>query len=133
VLPRGYFVSALATKIKFNSICIMIAEGVFEQINIPENYPPTLFVHMVKDKMRASAIQSNMAELMEKKIEVKEIRCEEFPLNVGFLAKRIPGLETGLAVKLTVVLREKGFLDDKRYLKEDGRAIKWKRQWWRRN
>jgi hypothetical protein len=56
----------------------MIAEGVFEQINIPENYPPTLFVHMVKDKMSASAIQSNMAELMEKKIEVKEIRCEEF-------------------------------------------------------
>ncbi|KAF3333344.1 hypothetical protein FCM35_KLT01035 [Carex littledalei] len=122
----GYFVSALATKVEFSSICIMIAEGVFEQIDIPKNYPPTLFVHMVKDKIRASAIGSNMAELMEKEIEVKEIRCEEFPPDAGFLAKRVPGLETELTVKLIEVLGEKGFLDQKGYLKKDGRGIKWK-------
>ncbi|XP_078177323.1 secretion-regulating guanine nucleotide exchange factor [Carex rostrata] len=122
----GYFVSALATKVEFSSICIMIAEGVFEEIDIPKNYPPTLFVHMVKDKIRASKIRSNMAELMEKKIEVKEIRCEEFPPDAGFLAKRVLGLETELTVKLIEVLREKGFLDQKGYLKKDGRNIKWK-------
>ncbi|KAJ4788997.1 Secretion-regulating guanine nucleotide exchange factor [Rhynchospora pubera] len=122
----GYFVSALATKIEFNSICIMIAEGVFEQMDIPKNYPPTLFVHMAKDKIRASLIRSNMAELMEKGIDVKEIRCEEFPVDADFLAKRVPGLEIGLTVKLIEVLREKRFLDDKGYLKKDGRDIKWK-------
>jgi hypothetical protein len=122
----GYFVSSLATKMKFNSICIMIAEGVFENIDMLENYPPTLFVHMVKDRFRARAILSNMAQLAEAGVEVKEIRCEQFPLDADFLAKRIPGLDRSFADKLIEVFNEKGFLDENGYLKKDGRALKWK-------
>ncbi|KAF3333346.1 hypothetical protein FCM35_KLT01037 [Carex littledalei] len=122
----GYFVSALATKMEFSSICIMIAEGVFKNIDIPKIYPPTLFVHMVKDRNRARAVLSNMEQLAEVGVEVKEIRCEEFPLDAGFLAKRIPGLDQGSADKLIEVFHEKGFLDEKGHLKKDGRAIKWK-------
>ncbi|KAJ1691036.1 hypothetical protein LUZ63_015191 [Rhynchospora breviuscula] len=122
----GYFVSALSTRMEFRSICIMIAEGVFGKIGIPKNYPPTLFVHMVKDRIRAAAVLSNVAELRDTGIEVKEIRCEEFPLDANFLAKRIPGLDKGFGDKLIQVFHEKGFLDEKGYLKKDGRAIKWK-------
>ncbi|KAJ3692092.1 hypothetical protein LUZ60_012442 [Juncus effusus] len=122
----GYFISALATKIEFSSICIMIAEGVFETLDIPQNYTPTLFVHMLKDKVRVSLIRSNMAELMEKGIETKEIGCSDFPLDPNFIANRVEGLDLNFAVKLIEILHEKGFLDEKGYLRKDGRAIHWK-------
>lgn len=122
----GYFVSALATKMEFSSVCIMITAGVFGNIDIQKNYPPTLFVHMVKDRIRAHAILSNMAQLTEAGVEVKEIRCEQFPLDAGFLTKRIPGLDQSFADKLIEVFHERGFLDEKGYLKKDGRVIKWK-------
>ena len=40
----GYFVSALAGRVRFSSVAIMIAEGVFAAMDqIPGGYPPALF------------------------------------------------------------------------------------------
>ncbi|CAI9296515.1 unnamed protein product [Lactuca saligna] len=38
----GYFVSMLATKMKFSSIALMIAEGVYDRIDITNHYPPMI-------------------------------------------------------------------------------------------
>ncbi|XP_008791861.1 uncharacterized protein LOC103708619 isoform X1 [Phoenix dactylifera] len=129
----GYFVSALAAEIKFSSITIMIAEGRFDSMAIPESYPPTLFVHMPKDRIRAELILMNMEALRQKGIPVKEIRCMQFPLAPELLSDKIPGLDQTLSVRLFKVFHEKGFIDKNGYMRNDGRAIPWKQALMQRN
>lgn len=123
----GYFVSVLASFMKFSSIVLMIAEGMFEQIEVENDYPPTLFVHMPKDLHRQQKIDEYTEFLKEKGIEVAVIECTEFPLSRYTLADRIPGLGQTLSARLFELFQEKGFIDTKGYMKKDGRAIKWKR------
>lgn len=80
----GYFVSVLAEKVEFSSIAIMIAEGKFDLIDVRENYPPTLFVHMPKDVPRRIMITQYMAVLRSKGVHVSELQCKEFPLSPEF-------------------------------------------------
>ncbi|KAF9620614.1 hypothetical protein IFM89_013640 [Coptis chinensis] len=122
----GYFVSALATDMRFSSITIMIAEGLFGKMDIPENYPPTLFVHMPKDHARMHAINRNMEALRKKGIDVAEIKCMEFPLTSSYLSDRIPGLDEAVSVSLFNLFREKGYIDENGYMRNDGRATQWK-------
>ncbi|XP_008812157.1 uncharacterized protein LOC103723117 [Phoenix dactylifera] len=122
----GYFVSALAAEMRYKSIVLMIAEGVFDTMGIPEGYPPTLFVHMPKDQRRMRLIERNMEALRRKGVRVKEVRCLEFPLSPNFLSDRILGLNQTMAVKLIRMFSEKGFLDENGYMRKDGRATRWK-------
>lgn len=122
----GYFVSALATSLRFSSITLMIAEGVFDQMDISEDYPPTLFVHMPKDSYRQQKIGEYLEVLRSKGIDVAEVECMEFPLSRNFLADRIPGFEQAVSDKLFELFREKGFIDENGYMKNDGRATHWK-------
>nr|DAD37671.1 TPA_asm: hypothetical protein HUJ06_008312 [Nelumbo nucifera] len=122
----GHFVSALATDMKFSSITLMIAEGLFRGLDIPDDYPPTLFVHMPKDDERMKLIGKNMKALRRKGVDVSEIKCMEFPLAPSLLADRIPGLDDTISVKLFELFRNKGFIDDNGYMRKDGRATKWK-------
>lgn len=122
----GYFVSALATDIKFSSITLMIAEGVFDGMDIPNNYPPTLFVHMPKDRARLHAINTNIESLKKKGIDVSEIKCMEFPLTPSFLSDRIPGLDESVSNSLLKLFHERGFVDGNGYMRNDGRATHWK-------
>ncbi|KAL5989838.1 hypothetical protein ACLOJK_010733 [Asimina triloba] len=122
----GYFVSALANEMNFRSITLMIAEGEFESMDIRPDYPPTLFVHMPKDHRRMRLIAEYMEYLKKKGVPVAEVRCTEFPLSPKFLSDRIPGLDPAVSFKLFEMLHEKGFIDQKGYMKNDGRAIPWK-------
>ncbi|KAF6171234.1 hypothetical protein GIB67_036902 [Kingdonia uniflora] len=56
----GYSVSKLATDMIFNGVTLMIAEGVFGKMNVPDSYPPALFVHMPKDRTRMRLISENI-------------------------------------------------------------------------
>ena len=123
----GYFVSVLATAMKFNSIVIMIAEGLFEKIDIKEDYPPTLFVHMPKDLYRQQKIDEYVEILKDKGIDVDVVECMEFPLSPNTLADRIPGLDPNLSQRLFEFFHEKGFVDRNGYMKKDGRATKWRK------
>ncbi|KAJ9172868.1 hypothetical protein P3X46_016064 [Hevea brasiliensis] len=122
----GYFVSALATSLRFSSIIIMIAEGIFDQMDVTENYPPTLFVHMPKDLYRQQKISEFIEVLKNKGIDVAEVECLEFPLSPFFLADRIPGLNQTVSAKLFKLFGDKGFIDRKGYMMKDGRATHWK-------
>ncbi|CAK9314695.1 unnamed protein product [Citrullus colocynthis] len=122
----GYFLSVLATKLKFNSITLMIAEGLYEQMEVTERYPPTLFVHMPKDNFRQQKINENMEFLKGKGIDVAEIECLEFVLSPHFLADRIPGLDKSVSAKLFELFQAKGFVDGNGRMLKDGRATQWK-------
>ncbi|KAJ4981191.1 hypothetical protein NE237_032028 [Protea cynaroides] len=122
----GYFVSLLATDMKFNSITLMIAQALFYGKVVPDEYPPTLFVHMPKDHARLQIINENLLALREKGIDVAEITCMEFPLYPNFLADRIPGLDRTVSVKLFELFQKKGFIDQNGFMKKDGRRTKWK-------
>ncbi|XVF60790.1 hypothetical protein PTKIN_Ptkin08bG0076700 [Pterospermum kingtungense] len=122
----GYFVSALANHLKFSSITLMIAEGVFDQMDIIEDYPPTLFVHMPKDVGRQQKITEFMEVLRIKGIDVAEVECMELPLSPTFLSDRIPGFDQTISATLFNLFRKKGFIDENGYMKRDGRATRWK-------
>lgn len=122
----GYFVSALAKGLRFNGVALMIAEGVFNQMDIPEDYPPTLFVHMPKDSYRQRKIGEFLEVLRNKGIDVAEIECMEFPLSRNFFADRIPGLDQANSTKLFELFQEKGFIDENGYMRSDGRRTRWK-------
>nr|XP_043613125.1 uncharacterized protein LOC122585096 [Erigeron canadensis] len=122
----GYFVSMLASKMKFSSIVIMIAEGVFDRINVTKDYPPTLFVHMPKDKSRKRIIDVNVENIRTEGVDVAEVQCMELPLSPNFLADRVPGLDMEISVKLFDMFKEKGFINKEGYLINDGRVIPWK-------
>ncbi|XP_052177325.1 uncharacterized protein LOC127791468 [Diospyros lotus] len=119
----GHFVSLLATDLRFSSIVVMIAEGLYDQMDISKDYPPTLFVHMPKDEARKQRIDSNIRILKDEGIDVAEIKCMEFPLSPNFLADRVPGLGESISTKLFDLLQEKSFIDKNGYMRADGRAI----------
>lgn len=122
----GYFVSALAAEMRFSSIVIMIAEGVFEQMGVPEVYPPTLFIHMPKDRFRKKSIEMNMEALRRKSVDVREIKCMGLPLTPNFLSDRIPGLDQKFSIQLFAVLQANNFIDENGYMRKDGRKTPWK-------
>ncbi|BAF08279.1 uncharacterized protein [Oryza sativa Japonica Group] len=124
----GYFLSALAARVRFSSVAIMIAEGVFATMEeIPARYPPALFVQMPKDGERAREVAASMGKLRGSRVSVREIQCGEFAVSAQFLAARIPGLTLAVADGLVDVLRRKGFVDEKGFLKNDGRSTPWKK------
>ncbi|GJN19401.1 hypothetical protein PR202_gb06678 [Eleusine coracana subsp. coracana] len=124
----GYFVSALAAKVRFSSIAVMIAEGVYGTMgDIPTWYPPALFMHMPKDAERARDVAASIGTLKAKRVDVREIKCDQFAVSAEFLAERVPGLTRAVADALVDVLRRKGFVDEKGFLKKDGRRTPWKK------
>lgn len=124
----GYFVSRLAVKMSLAAVVIMIAEGAFGSSAgaLPAVYPPAMFIHMPKDKRRAALVDKNSKMLMKNGVEVKELQSLELPLTPTLLSERIPGLDRGLSERIWTVFREEAFVDDKGYMKQDGRETPWK-------
>ncbi|KAJ3671002.1 hypothetical protein LUZ60_008428 [Juncus effusus] len=122
----GNFISALATQTHFKSIVIMIAEGIFRKLKIIKDYPATLFVHMPKDVRRLQLIERNMELLKSKGLDVKDVKCDEFPLKPGLFSERIPGLDFELSVELFGFLKKNGIIDENGFMRKDGRDSNWK-------
>ncbi|CAN8279981.1 unnamed protein product [Cochlearia groenlandica] len=122
----GYFVSALAKDMRFSSIVVMIAEGVFDQISIGKSYPPTLFVHMPKDVYRQQKIREFLEGLKTEGVDAAEIECFDLPLSSSFLSDRIHGLGLDVSAKVFKLFQDKGFVDEKGFMKRDGRRTPWK-------
>ncbi|KAK9750223.1 hypothetical protein RND81_02G180900 [Saponaria officinalis] len=122
----GYFLSRLATNVRFRGIVLMISSGLFDKMIIPDDYPPTLFVHMPKDARRARKVAKHIELLRRKGIEGKEIKCMEFPLTPNSLADRVSGLDQPTSTKLFKLFRDKTFIDERGFMREDGRVTPWK-------
>lgn len=87
--------------------------------------PPTLFVHMPKDLYRQQKIDEYVMVLKDKGIDAGVVECMEFPLSPDTLADRIPGIDQTLSRNLFEIFKEKGFIDEKGYMRKDGRKMKW--------
>ncbi|CAO2182904.1 unnamed protein product [Urochloa humidicola] len=124
----GYFVSRLAAKMSLAAVVIMIAEGAFGGATgaPPAVYPPTMFIHMPKDRRRAALLERNSKMLMKNGVDVKELQSLELPLTPTLLSERIPKVDRELSERIWTVFREEGFVDDKGFMEEDGRATPWK-------
>ena len=123
----GYFMSSFAKVVKFDAIILMIAEGRFQ--TIPDStYPSVLFVHMVKDEVRAERIRKIIPVLRKAGIEADEIQCKEMNITDSFFAKRIPYIDPSMSVQLFELLMRSGCLDNRGYLKVDGRQLELKRE-----
>jgi len=124
----GYFVSRLAAKMSLAAVVIMIAEGAFGgAAGAPAAaYPPTMFIHMPKDRRRAALLERNSKMLTQNGVEVKELESLELPLTPTLLSERIPGVDRELSEKIWKVFGDEGFVDEKGYMKDDGRATPWK-------
>jgi hypothetical protein len=123
----GYFVSALAARVKFSSVVVMIAEGVYGTMGVPAGYPPALFVQMPKDAETARNLAASIGILKAKHVEVREVKCDHFAVSSELLAERVPRLTRTVADALVDLLRRKGFVDEKGFLKNDGRRTPWKK------
>uniref|UniRef100_A0ACD5VZD4 Uncharacterized protein n=1 Tax=Avena sativa TaxID=4498 RepID=A0ACD5VZD4_AVESA len=122
----GYFVSRLAAEMSFAAIVIMISEGAFGPAGAPRSYPPTMFLHMPKDSRRVALVERNMKMLRSSGVEVRELRSLEVPLTPTLLSERIHGLDQGLSERIWKIFSEEGFVDERGYMRKDGRATPWK-------
>uniref|UniRef100_J3L412 Uncharacterized protein n=1 Tax=Oryza brachyantha TaxID=4533 RepID=J3L412_ORYBR len=122
----GYFVSRLAAGMKLAAVVLMIAEGSFGPGGVPAGYPPAMFLHMPKDQRRAALVERNSKMLRRNGVEVKEILSQELPLTPTILSDRIPRLNQGLSERIWRVFKEEGFVDERGYMRKDGRATPWK-------
>lgn len=122
----GYFVSALAHDLRFSSIALMIAAGLFDQMDIAANYPPTLFVHMPKDTYRQHKISQFMQVLRRKGIDATEVERTEFPLSPNIFADRFSDLDENVSSKLFELFGKEGFVDEYGDTKTDGRRTRWR-------
>ncbi|KAL5220215.1 hypothetical protein ABZP36_024928 [Zizania latifolia] len=122
----GYFVSRLSAEMRFAAVVLMIAEGSFGPVGLPEGYPPAMFLHMPKDQRRAALVERNSKMLRMDGVEVKELKSMELPLTPTILSDRIPGLDQGLSERIWKVFLEERFVDERGYMRKDGRATPWK-------
>ncbi|XP_024370496.1 uncharacterized protein [Physcomitrium patens] len=121
----GYFISSFAKVVRFDAIVVMIAEGRFQ--SVPDSlYPPVLFVHMIKDEMRAKKIRERIPVLRKAGIEADEIQCKEIKISDDFFAKRIPYIDVPTSTRLREFFLQSEYLDKRGHLKMDGRLMKWK-------
>ncbi|KAF8391160.1 hypothetical protein HHK36_023461 [Tetracentron sinense] len=93
----GHFCSVLAANMRFCSITLMIAQGMFDQMDVSKDYPPTPFVHMPKDRLD-QAISVKLFELLHEK---------------GFIDENGYMRSDGRATCWKEAIREKAFLPDK--------------------
>ncbi|KAE8730390.1 serine/threonine-protein kinase TNNI3K-like [Hibiscus syriacus] len=60
------------------------------------------------------------------RVDVAEIECMELPLSPTFLSDRIPCLDQTISARLFDLFKEKGFVNQKGYMKQDGCPTHWK-------
>ncbi|KAF0920137.1 hypothetical protein E2562_033440 [Oryza meyeriana var. granulata] len=122
----GYFVSWLAAEMRLAAVVLMIAEGSFGPNGVPAGYPPAMFLHMPKDQRRAVLVERNSKMLRRNGVEVKELQSLELPLTPTMLSDRIPRLNQGLSERIWRVFTDEGFVDERGYMRKDGRTTPWK-------
>eukprot|EP00271_Cylindrocystis_brebissonii_P007879 TRINITY_DN2177_c0_g3_i1.p1 TRINITY_DN2177_c0_g3~~TRINITY_DN2177_c0_g3_i1.p1 ORF type:complete len:465 (-),score=80.49 TRINITY_DN2177_c0_g3_i1:327-1721(-) len=138
----GYFITILAHRVKFDALAVYISSGSPPSLESnPEEkleegggnagsvfkLPPTLFVHMPKDKELANAIAHSMRVLQEQNVEVMEVTCGEMPVTTTFFSERIMEIDKRASEEIYGILKLGGFLDTHDHLIDDPRKSKWKK------
>ena len=127
----GYLVSVLAHAIPFHALAIVIASGVSVAFTHPlesgAKYPPSLFVHMPKDKGTAMGVQKAVEELRHLQVSASELSCREEPITEHYFSDRIPRMSKKISEELHRAFIETGDVTSDGFLKQDGRRMSWYR------
>eukprot|EP00897_Mesotaenium_endlicherianum_P005155 jgi/Mesen1/4668/ME000241S03709 len=125
----GYFLCILAHKVHFSALVVMISSGFKPALSEPlaagEKFPPTLFVHMVKDRKMRLQVMDAIDSLHSVGVSAVELPCYEFPITPWFLSERIAGLTEAVSRRIHDVLVKEHLLDRRGFLLKDGRATRW--------
>ena len=130
----GSFVSLLAhlpqPEARAHSLVVHIASGAKQALQTAVKgvggYPPTLFVHMPRDRATAGRVLRAVAVLRGQGGEADELRCGEKRMDEGFFARRIPGLKAAESAELFRALREEGIIGEDGRMTTDGRRTSWR-------
>ncbi|GAB4820595.1 hypothetical protein N2152v2_007641 [Parachlorella kessleri] len=90
-------------------------------------YPPTLFVHMPRDRHTKVAVEVDIQALRAAGVRAEEIQVTPRAVTADFLSSRAPQISSDMAVAIVKVLREGGMLAAHGKLLEDPRQThsKW--------
>lgn len=126
----GYFITVLAHTLRLSALVVHIASGVLpafqKSIQGVGGYPPTLFVHMPKDRHTAAGVKHALAVLRKEGCEAEELMCQEKRITEGFFAQRIPGLKRKQSGELYNVLKKEGLIEEDGLMTKDGRQVSWR-------
>lgn len=131
----GMFVLMLASsqpEPRFTAICSQIMalfpedEMEYRIEHSAGRYPPTLFVHMPRDKMTARAVKESIAVLNKHKIPVKEIQVHPSPLTPSYLSETTDELPMEQSKAIFKAFKESKIIDERGFLIHDPRASDWR-------
>jgi hypothetical protein len=125
VSSGGAFVLQLAKAIPLHAVVSQI-------MAIPPSYlvgyrgapfPPTLFIHMPRDKRTGAGVRRCLRHLNETGVRAAELRAPPIPIHPSFFC-RVPGVDEPLSHKLRRSLAP--MLDSDGWLREDPRGSSWR-------
>jgi len=127
----GAFVALLPSYAEkpFAALCIQIMAVAPQELEAAarasHGYPPSLWVHMVRDKRMADGVAASLSALQLGGWTTAEVRIEPQPLLPGTLQERM-GVDGETSVRVHAALVSAGLLDEVGMQKEDPRRSGWR-------
>ncbi|KAJ1638177.1 hypothetical protein T492DRAFT_945514 [Pavlovales sp. CCMP2436] len=88
-------------------------------------FPPTAFIHMVRDRGSRQLVRKNVRYL-NANTPTLELPLEPSPISLDFFSERDPTISTERSAALAVALKRGGFLNARLQLKSDPRYSPWR-------
>lgn len=128
----GAMVALLPFFAELQGICVQIMgvpPSVYQDLNTAaaRPFPPTMFVHMPRDKRTAAAVAADVEALKAQGVATLEVKHEPVPLSGTFFSARIEDVSVQLSGQIFRAFKDGGLLDGKGLLKADPRMTvdKW--------
>lgn len=89
-------------------------------------FPPTAFVHMVKDSGTARAVREDVKHLVSENVPALELPLQPSAITSDFFSKRDPTISAERSAALAAAFQRRGFLNEKLQLRADPRYSPWR-------
>lgn len=93
---------------------------------LPQPMPPTLFVHMPRDRRTASLVHKCVHHLKQQGVAADQLEIAPQRPTADFFLQRIVRIDASTARSLHGALQKGGLLDDQGYLSDDPRRTAWR-------
>jgi zinc transporter 2 len=112
--------------VPFAALCVQIMAVSEATLDTSKGYPPSLWVHMVRDVHMAEGVAGTLSALQKAGFPAAEVRVHPQPLLAGTLAARISGVDNATSARAHAALATAGLLDEEGLLKQDPRRSDWR-------
>lgn len=94
------------------------------QLPSGRRFPPTLFVHMLRDGSTAESVRQDVAALRAAGTPAAEIQIKPRPVTAEFLSSHAPQIGPEMAAAIVEALGNGGMLDSKGMFTRNPRCVK---------